>query len=204
MYTNILKTEVDKSFWTSIQDLAVKRPNAVRTLSLPIAAAVFTREIFIPPCLIIESLCTRKYKLLAIQILYLPLSPFVGAVKATKVFFEILISPLHTAKIKVAEQEFKVFTKNFNKRDSWVGKLYIPSELDYAHAELAKFKAKIYSSNEIADTFFLPDAFAEVNLDILIKAKILQANQKVQHLDCTNQNSVGIWNTYLDELLKEP
>jgi hypothetical protein len=154
--TKVCFSQAEKYIWNGVADLAVKQPHATRLLGLPLAIVQFVEPIFKHLAACVEDLVRihqnpKKYLAGAFgHLLYLPITPLEGLIKAIKTLFMATVSPLEYAKISAAEAELELFLSAHPE--------YTEEQKDLAEKQLKKFKKTVHaqtSKEEVAKLNFV-------------------------------------------------
>jgi hypothetical protein len=217
--------KMDCNAWHSIEKFSYKHPVMARMSSVPLALAVFVKTIVAAPAKFIEECVLigksiRAYKVEKEQKLYsmrkrnilihsasalknaasTVMSPLNGAIKAILIFAKMVFMPLKTAKMKAANNEFRLLLKEkkyVSRKTIEDGRLIdFASEKEFASAAIHQFKKQISAaktSEQMFNIHFINDEDSKAQLiaDIALKKQKFQRGRAIYEGLVASENDVS-------------
>ncbi|MBA2369709.1 MAG: hypothetical protein H0V82_11895 [Candidatus Protochlamydia sp.] len=175
--------EFDSKMWLDVENKAISHPQTSRLCALPIAIVTLVRDTLANPARCGEEIVLTLKSLTAFKIdshilyavkyaILTPFSPFIGVVDAIISFIKVFISPLRTARINCAKQDFETLKEQDNIRSFM--------DLQFADAIFERFEKQVSSAPNVPavqSNNFLRDDISKAKLIEEIALKNIRLNE---------------------------
>lgn len=157
--------QLDQKVWHVVENIACRYPQASRLLAFPLAMGTFVRDTLAVPAKCLEEivLIVKSFQAYRAEqnlnhmwvhktdmqwhavhtikyLVLIPFSPLIGIVDAIISLFKLMRSPLKTAKINAAKQDFSLFLEE--------QKQYNEYEVDFAKWAWNRFKQQVQQAHD--------------------------------------------------------